>query len=147
MTHKCPHCEHEIDHLNTVETGIVAYGSCDIDGENCDTNDTCYDNSERTTECPDCGEEVDPDDVIHEDEEEDKEIKPQKPNTPIESTKIIFKAEFTASRDWHENEHYVPCPKCRYSIVVSDEEREHKIIICPSCDKEVKFTGSDIVTS
>ena len=62
MPKRCPHCSEEIDGLR-YRTSVVQYGteygSCDIDGENEEWNDSSYNDEERvdeilTYECPNC---------------------------------------------------------------------------------------------
>lgn len=72
MPAQCPNCHHEIDCLY-IERDCIETGTCDLDGdnENWDNTESCG-NDSRTT-CPECGEECNPDNVEYPNEEEDTE--------------------------------------------------------------------------
>lgn len=68
---RCPHCEEEINGLS-YSRSASEYGSCDLNGENCEYSDTESSDDNYYLTCPECGDELYPRDVVYEDREEEQ---------------------------------------------------------------------------
>jgi len=77
---ECPHCNEKIEYLKYERTGITEYGEAELDGNDTETNDSCYDNTDITYTCPECEAEVDPEDLKDVPEERQEE-RPQTQTT------------------------------------------------------------------
>ena len=62
---RCPHCEAEIESL-LYNMPCSEYGSCDLRGENFDSDGT-DDSGDVTYICPECNDELDPGDIVYTD--------------------------------------------------------------------------------
>jgi hypothetical protein len=72
---RCPNCEAEIDHLR-YSMPTFEYGTCNLDGEEYDSDGT-EDNGDTTYGCPECDDDLNPDEVVYTDapdESEDAEL-------------------------------------------------------------------------
>ena len=159
---KCPRCEVEIDHLEySVDTSGREYGSADLSSDNqedtsdivvdhsyCDSGDSNWEGS-CEYQCSECGEDVDPGDLIwineedDEDEEEDEEIvipqepeetgfkiitpeydiiKREEPKDSSNSTIICkeCKRPFCCDEDSYGGERFSECPNCGTSNTVKE---------------------------
>jgi len=159
----CPHCNAEIDHLR-YESRITSFGTewgtCNTDGEDQDsddseTNDTEY--GDTTYYCPECDDEVTPEELMDEqpeDEDEDEEDSEDQNEYRESRTdrEIVNIDDLTdggtriRNTDNSVRDHInslirtVKCPSCQTENILTKRgfnEQQEKIIICSECNEEI----------
>jgi DNA-directed RNA polymerase subunit RPC12/RpoP len=143
--YKCPKCDEIIEKLNySCDTTGREYGDAmiDDDGELCDyeSNDSdCGDCDNYEYQCPECNNEISPDDLIEVDEDEEKEDKSGinedgkkiEPKLQDISQKLISTRENSYwSSDLSEND-YVVCKECGEKNILDENEES---CACSNCD-------------
>lgn len=132
---KCPHCEHEIDHLRYHESGSYnSWGQCDLDGGNADQDDSNMYCSETTYECPDCNNPINPDDLVEIDDEEEET---EEETPPVESTKVVLEGDNLIQTDKGRTIYGVRCASCHTTTLIDEGETG---VLCHKCGEEIDCT-------
>lgn len=141
---RCPHCDAEIDHL-CFQNDIVSYGTeggtCDLEGDYFDYNgETEYHDSESTDtryKCPDCGAEVDPEDLLEidgEEEAEDEEVEYNEDGVPMHKIEEPKPKIIPIDTRNYSTVHALVCSECGNDLNPYDKENEAKDgILCTKC--------------
>ena len=144
-TKKCPHCDAELDHLafeSDVTNYGVEWGTCDLDGDNFDWQDSeTHDGQTDETryKCPECDVELNPDDLIDVDEEDDDEPEVKQPpaiegdatdpaiesNSYGTSVTIATCPQCGASRDTDHGEQYIICHRCEHEFPLATNKQDY----------------------
>ena len=137
MPNRCPHCHEDIEALNYIEYGYEQ-GVCDIDGGG-GCSDNGFEGDEIIYSCPECGDELDPNDVEFYDEEDEanEEISPPREETPLltptENTNMF--ADTDGKRKYEQIKSTLSaCPKCGLEYEFDRGEIE---IECKYCGETV----------
>jgi hypothetical protein len=154
---KCPNCNNEVDHLQySVNTCSNEYGTADLSDKKeigkrnivCDYNSDDYGDSDWNGDpeytCPECDDEIDPEDLIWEnDNEENEEEKPKTEPEPEETLhKIITPLKNIIKTDLPKSiKGSIICKnkKCLHIFVVEEEkykclgDNDEVTFECPKC--------------
>lgn len=149
MPRRCPHCEAIIDHLNyTADTTSYGYeqGTCDTNGddweyEDSEVNGTDY--GETTYRCPECDDEVRPDDLedANDDDEDDENMSMTPNNTSTrgitdDGTSVTVNGRYGITSDFVSlSERTIECPEC-HKVNFTDGDGA---IICSACNHEIEL--------
>lgn len=141
----CPDCHAEIDHLKYSADYTAyghEYGTCSTDGSDWDQDDreeseTCND-GDCTYSCPECNNDIDPDDVLDEDPDDDcgdeEEIEGSTPNTELtDGGTNIVRPGGRASSEVQPLTKYQECPKCKTLNFLDGDSS----IFCSNCNEEI----------
>ena len=131
----CPHCNNVIDHLK-YETQVTEWGTVDVDGDSYDSDDSEWTNGSLVHNCPECGTETDPNDLLNlEEANETEEESEREPEVINQESEMIDN-----DRRWNTPTNYFICPKCTKKL---EYENEDETIICYGCNAEVNSSNSE----
>jgi hypothetical protein len=148
----CPHCEQKIEGLKYCcsysEYG-TEIGTCNTDGEDCESNNWDSDNhetSEYTFYCPNCDEKVMPEDLL---EELPNNLEPSNPKEDNEKISImesetIFQTGRITKEKIRIAQDTIECPAChKQNLIEADDETTSQArpklrgFICHFCHQEI----------
>lgn len=155
---RCPECDRTIDHLsakfyvrNYVTEFTHEHGTADLNGEDFECDDSDVDDSETTdseTEerhyyCPECDKEIDPDDLVYDEDDNNGQRSDQKPQ-PVQNEEpdLIERQNYYHS----VNLVFFACSCGEQLEVICRDDKADEEIICFHCGRAVnKDTAKSII--